>query len=122
VIVLLDNFQKTNEREMKKRLNEFIVDFEGNMEVLQSMTSLFEERTAVEIEKNKNSILELLNTNISTKTKSDLIMEKLKTMNTIITNSFTNLKEKLRNYENLSNQKIAKTRSFFEEKLQKFLK
>ncbi len=120
---ILSNLQSNNERECRHRINEFVVGFEENMQVLLSLANLFEQKTIFEIEKQRNSILQLIKSEtIQPNTKLELISKKLEDMNAVIVNTFETIVSKIKNYEEISSKKITRSRSSFMIKLKKFLK
>jgi hypothetical protein len=93
------------------------------MQVLLSLANLFEQKTIFEIEKQRNSILQLVTSEtIQPSTKLELISKKLEDMNSVIVNTFGTIVSKIKNYEEISSKKIARARSSFMIKLKKFLK
>jgi hypothetical protein len=119
----LDDFQKNSERECKMKINKFIIDFEKNIQVLLSLSNLFEQKTMFEIEILQSSIIEILNTeNIKVQVKAKIVSDKMNEMNKLIEDNFSKIKNKLNEYENLSDQKIQRTKSYFYNSLKKFLK
>jgi hypothetical protein len=120
---ILSNLQSNNERECRHRINEFVVNFEQNMQVLLSLANLFEQKTIFEIEKQRNSILQLVTSEtIQPATKLELISKKLEDMNSMIVNTFETIVSKIKNYEEISSKKITRARNSFMIKLKKFLK
>jgi hypothetical protein len=117
----LADFRLSNERRYQKELNTFIIEFQSNVQHLQAVSSLFEQKTVFEIEKLKNSILEVLNTDVTTKVKKEVIFQKLKEMNELLTGSFKSIRENINNYEQISDNRIKRTQSDFENNLDKFL-
>ena len=111
-----------SERNLRIELNEFMINFEQNMQTLLSLTNLFEQKTVYEIEKEKNSIIELLNSeNVDSKSKLSLANNKLTYLRNIISEAFDKIKNKVDSYENLSNQKIQRAKNSFLIKHSKFL-
>jgi hypothetical protein len=120
---ILQNFRVMNERECRLRINKFIIDFEQNMQVLMSLTNLFEQKTTFEIEKQRNVIIEILNSSgINPKIKLQLLNEKIEEMTQMIKQTFENIKEKISNYEGISDKKILRAKNSFLINLKKFLK
>jgi len=118
----LMNFNRNHERKFRIQINEFMTEFEQNMQILMSLTNLFEQKTLFEIEKQKNSILELLDSqNVDPKFKSTVANNKIQSLQTLIQDAFKNIKNKVENYENLSNQKIQRAQNYFLLKNNKFL-
>ncbi len=118
-----DDFQKNSERECKLKINQYMIDFEKNIQVLLSLSNLIEQKTIFEVQKMQNSILEILNTeNIKADIKSKLVNDKIELLNKLIDESYAKIKNKISEYEKLSNQKIQRTKSYFYNNLKKFLK
>ena len=105
------------------KINEFIINFEQNIQMLLSLSNLFEHRTIFEIEKIKNGIIDVLSTeNIDSKVKSKEVFDRLDELNNLIESTFNGIKNKVKEYESVSNQKIERTKNFFYNNLRKFLK
>jgi hypothetical protein len=120
---LLANMQKVNERECKMKINEFVVGFEQNMQVLLSLANLFEQKTIFEIEKKRNSILELISSEtIDVNIKLKIVTQKLDELTNVISQTMESIKNKIKGYEDLSIKKIARARNSFLIKIKKFLK
>ena len=91
--------------------------------MLLSLSNLFEQRTVFEIEKIKNGIIDVLSTdNIDPGVKSKEVFERLNELNKLIESTFSGIKNKVKEYESISNQKIERTKNFFYNNLKKFLK
>jgi len=119
---LLSNFQKMNERECKMRINEFVVGFEQNMQVLMSLANLFEQKTIFEIEKQRNSIMQILNSEtIEPVTKLEVVEQKLEKLTEMIYETFEGIKDKVKAYEDISDKKIKRAKNSFLIKIKKFL-
>jgi len=105
------------------KINEFIISFEQNIQMLLSLSNLFEQRTIFEIEKIKNRIIDVLSTeNIDSKVKSKEVFDRLDELNSLIESTFNGIKNKVKEYESVSNLKIERTKNFFYNNLRKFLK
>jgi hypothetical protein len=117
----LKNFRKNSEREYRIHINNFIAEFEQNMNVLLSLTNLFEEKTIYEIDKEKVSILELLDTEkIDSRVKLDAINSKMKFLRETISEAFSKIKSNIESYENISSNKIKRAQKDFMTKNDKF--
>lgn len=105
------------------KINQFVISFEQNMQVLLSMTNLFEQKTIFEIEKQKNNIIDLLSSeSIDVNTKLTMISKKLEELTSLVRNTFLSMKTKIKDYEDISNKKIGRSRNAFLLNLKKFLK
>jgi len=119
----LKNKQKVNEREFRMQINDFIIGFEQNMQVLLSLANLFEQRTIFEIEKKRNSILKLVSSiNLDPYARLQLAKTKLDEMTNMIKSEFESVKNKIEDYQKISDQKIFRSQNSFFEKIKKFLK
>jgi hypothetical protein len=114
-------YRTNSERQTRKELNQSIIEFQEEIQTIQSLSVVFEERTLFEIEKLKNSIFEVLGSNIKTRSKNEIIQQKIKEMNSFINNSFEDIKAKINSYETLSLKKIEKSQKSYENNLEKFL-
>jgi methionine synthase II (cobalamin-independent) len=116
------NLGELNERECRARINSFVIDFEQNMQVLMSLTNLFEQKNIFTIEKERNSIFELLNTeNINSSVKLSILNEKLTYLTSIIAETFTSIRAKIKDFEDISNKKIMRAKNAFMLNIKKFL-
>jgi hypothetical protein len=120
---IMNNMQRVNERECRMKINEFIVNFEQNMQVLLSLANLFEQKTIFEIEKKRNSILQLITQdNLDPNARLQVATEKLEELHLMIKNTFESVKSKIQAYEDISDKKISRARGSFMVKIKKFLK
>ncbi len=120
---ILSNLQANNERECRLRINEFVVGFEQNMQVLMSLANLFEQKTIFEIEKKRNSILQLIGSEtIKPGTKLELVTKKFEDLTSMIAKTFETIENKIKSYEDISSKKITRARNSFMIKIKKFLK
>lgn len=111
-----------NERECNKRINEFVVDFEENIQVLLSLANLIEEKTIFEIEKLKNTImLTLKSETLDPKIKLEIIGEKMNSLSEIIQETFESMVDKIKAYQDMSDKKIGRAKDSFLIKIKKFL-
>ncbi len=118
----LNFLQLNNERACRKKINEFIVSFEENMQVITSLANFYEQKTVFEIEKQRNSILEILNSdNLEPSTKLDVVNRKLDDLRQIILSTFEDILEKIKKYENISTKKITRAKKSFYLNIKKFL-
>lgn len=119
---ILSNLQQVNERECRMKINEFMVNFEQNMQVLLSLTNLIEQKTIFEIEKKRNAILQLINAeNVEPNSKFEIISQKLEELYKMVRQAFESIKSKITNYEDISEKKIARAKNSFMIKIKKFL-
>ena len=118
----LKNLKIKNERKFRIEINDFMINFEQNMQTIMSLANLFEQTTVYEIEKQKNSIIELINSeNIDPNAKLSLANNKLNSLKLLISEAFEKLKSKVQGYEDLSNKKIERAKNSFSLKNNKFL-
>ncbi len=118
----LNQLKRISERKFRMEINEFMSDFEQNMQILLSLTSLFEQKTVYDIEKQKNSIIELLNSeNVNPQVKMSVVNNKIESVKNMISDAFAKIRNKIENYEFLSNQKIERAQKSFLTRNNKFL-
>lgn len=118
----LSFLQATNERLCRMRINEFVMSFEENIQVIMSLANFYEQKSIFEIEKEKNSILEIVNSdNIDSYMKLNIISNKLDNMRDLISKIFDEIISKIKNYEELSEKKIARAKNSFYLNIKKFL-
>ncbi len=119
----LATMQKTNERACRMKINEFVVGFEESMQVIISLANFYEQKTLFEIEKERNSILEIINSDsIDSNTKLNIVIKKLDDLREIIMKTFEEIIQKIKNYEDISTKKIARAKNSFYLNIKKFLK
>ena len=112
-----------NQRNSQRKINEFILSFEENMNVLISLANLSEQKSLFEVEKIKDKVLDLLNIeNIDPKIKFDIITQKLEHLTKLLNNIFSNIKGKVKDYEKLAESKIVRAKESFYDNYKKFLK
>ena len=103
------------------KINEFVMNFEKNMNVLLSLTHFFEEKSLFEIAKIKSKVLELIaNDKVDPNVKFDIINKSLKDLTEIIQGIFAKIHEKVSDYENLSKSKIVRYKAYFNQNFKKF--
>jgi hypothetical protein len=92
------------------------------MDLLYSISNFFEQKTIYEIEKSRNSILEILNFDEGdTRTKLKLISEKINSIIVMISEIFGNLKKKINEFEDNSVKRILRMKNSYKIFLKKFL-
>jgi F0F1-type ATP synthase gamma subunit len=103
------------------KINEFVMSFEKNMNVLLSLTHFFEEKSLFEVAKIKAKVLELLNNDkVDPNVKFDIINKNLRDLTEIILNIFKNIGDKVSEYETVSQGKIARYKHYFFQNFRKF--
>ena len=118
---MLKNIQQWNIRQCRMKINEFVMTFEKNMNILLSLTNFFEEKSFFEIAKIKSKVLDLLNNDkVESNLKFDIINKNLHDLTTIINDIFLKISEKIRDYEKVSQEKIERYRNYFFENFKKF--
>ena len=118
---MLKNIQQWNIRQCRMKINEFVMTFEKNMNILLSLTNFFEEKSFFEIAKIKSKVLDLLNNDkVESNLKFDIINNNLHDLTTIINDIFLKISEKIRDYEKVSQEKIERYRNYFFENFKKF--
>lgn len=118
---MLKNIQEWNVRQCRMKINEFVMSFERNMNVLLSLTNFFEEKSLFEIAKIKAKVLELLgNDKVNPSVKFEMISKSLVSLTEIINSIFKEIDGKVGEYERLSQRKIARYREYFYENFKKF--
>jgi len=118
---MLKNIQDWNIRQCRMKINEFVMSFEKNMNVLLSLTNFFEEKSLFEIAKIKAKVLELLgNDKVNPTVKFEMINKSLNQITDIINGIFGEINGKVGDYEKISQGKIARYRQYFYENFKKF--
>ena len=118
---MLNNIKEWNIRQCRMKINEFVMNFEKNMNVLLSLTHFFEEKSLFEIAKIKSKVLELIaNDKVDPNVKFDIINKSLKDLTEIIQGIFAKIHEKVSDYENLSKSKIVRYKAYFNQNFKKF--
>jgi len=118
----LEKVELKNERTLKRTINEFVVNFETNIQALISLANLFEEKTVYEVGKKKDSILELLsNDNVDPNTKLELATKKLDELKIEIVKNFETITGKITNYEKISSNKILRAKKNFQINLNPYM-
>lgn len=104
------------------KINQFTIDFQKNMELLLSLSNFFEQKTIYEIERTRNSIMDVLNfVEGDPKVKLGLIKDKIKKISSIVNEIFDKIREKVNEYEELSFKKILRMKNSYKIYLKKFL-
>src|SRR5689334_9286170 len=118
---MLKTIQDWNIRECRMKVNEFVMSFEKNMNVLLSLTNFYKEQSLFEVVKIKAKVLDLLsNDKINPNVKFEIISKSLQQLSEIINGIFESIKSKVDNYEGLSNGKIKRYKNYFKENYKKF--
>jgi len=118
---MLKNIQEWNVRECRMKINEFVMTFERNMNVLLSLTNLYKEQSLFEVAKIKAKVLDLLgNDKVDPDVKFDIISKNLQNLTEIIENIFKSVKSKVDDYEQLSQGKIKRYQDYFYGNFKKF--
>ena len=74
------------------KINQFTIDMRKNMELLISLSDVFEQKTIYEIEKTRISIMDILSfQDGDPKTKMNMVKEKIETITNLIKDNFENL-------------------------------
>lgn len=118
----LNKLKRISERKFRMNINELMNEFEQSIQTLLSLSNLFEQKTVYEIEKQKNSIIELLNNdNVDPQAKMSVVEKRLQILKNSITNSFTMIRKNIENYETQSDKKIKNAQTSFLSRNNKFL-
>lgn len=119
---VLKNIKQWNIRQGSQDINAFCKDFRNQMEILERLTNIIEQKTIVQVQSIGNSIMSIISMEkLRSEDKFAAIEHKMNEMTKILTDDFKNIREKISNYEELSRSKICKMKEEFLNSISNFL-